>query len=39
MDKELKTNAMYTLVYCKFRLFFSLLVPSLKRSEDRPVYW
>ena len=39
LDKELKTNAMYTLVYCKFRLFFSLLVPSLKRSEDRPVYW
>ena len=22
MDKELKTDAMYTLVYCKFRLFF-----------------
>ena len=39
LDKELKIYVMYTLVYCNFRLFFSLLVSSLKTSEDRPVYW
>ena len=37
VDKELKTDAMYTLVYCKFSFFFSLLVPSLKESEERRV--
>ena len=26
LDKELKIYVMYTLVYCNFRLFFSLLV-------------
>ena len=38
MDKELKTDAMYTLVYCKFRLFFSLLVPSLEERGAGRVY-
>ena len=38
MDKELKTDAMYTLVYCKFRLFF-FLVSSLKEPGAGRVYW